>query len=184
MLKPMEIDTLDALVPEPLVAELFETLSAPSYRFGGQSNPGDMFGFWMASINSEILSAVPAFSKFWALLERHVLGDRFEAYQMIVNATNFGDCPTVHTDIDADKYVDHHTALYFGNAEWHWDWAGETVFMNDARDEIIRSVYPRPGRLCTFDSRIPHVSRTPTRVCPVVRYTIAVKLRPAGSAAA
>ena len=56
------------------------------------------------------------------------------------------------------------------------DWAGETVFYNDQRDDIIRSVYPRPGRIAVFDSRIPHVSRTPSRNCPMVRYTIAIKV--------
>ena len=51
---------------------------------------------------------------------------------------------------------------------------GDTLYAQ--QDEIIRAVYPRPGRIAVFDARIPHVAREPNRICPVVRYTIAMKL--------
>jgi SM-20-related protein len=50
------------------------------------------------------------------------------------------------------------------------------VFYTPQRDDIVRSVLPRPGRIAVFDGRIPHVAREPNRIAPVVRYTIAMKL--------
>lgn len=179
MLKPMLIESIDGLVPPGLMEELFVSVHTPSaYRFGGKSNPDDDFGFWMASIDSNILNAVEPFKKLWLIVDEHVTKQQCRIYHMMINANNFGDCPTVHTDIPPDKTdaEGYYTILYYANAEWHHDWAGETVFMTAERDDIIKSVYPRPGRIMVFDSRIPHVSRTPSRNCTMIRYSIAIKV--------
>lgn len=178
-LTPGMIESEDGMVPPQLIADLFYSVHAPAaYRFSGKSNPDDPFGFWLAKIDSEILNAVPAFKQLWLTIDQHITHGAYRIYHMLVNANNFGDCPTVHVDIPADKpdAEGYYTVLYYANDEWQADWAGETVFYNDQRDDIVRSVYPRPGRITVFDSRIPHVSRTPSRNCPMVRYTIAIKV--------
>jgi len=62
--------------------------------------------------------------------------------------------------------------------KWNYNWAGETVLLNDEKDEIVQSVYPRPGRIFVFDSAIPHVARTPTRIATNVRFTVAFRVKP------
>ena len=53
--------------------------------------------------------------------------------------------------------------------------------MNDDKDEIIQSIYPRPGRIVVFDSAMPHVARTPTRICTQLRLTVAFRVKLKGS---
>ena len=92
---------------------------------------------------------------------------------MYINGYDYGNCPTVHVDNTTEGF---YTLLYYANPEWQADWAGETAFYNEAQNDIIKSVYPTPGRMVFFDSRIPHSARTPSRSCEFIRYTIAVKL--------
>ncbi len=178
-LVPGMIETIDGLISTELMEELFIDVHTPAaYRFGGRSNPDDQFGFWLASIDTNVINAVLPFKRLWQTIDRQIAHGQYRIYHMIVNANNFGDCPTVHSDIPAGKTdsAGYYTFLYYANNEWDADWAGETVFFNSDRDEIIRSIYPRPGRIAVFDSRIPHVSRTPSRSCTMVRYTIAIKV--------
>lgn len=179
ILKPGIIQTLDNIFSKEERDQLFMSVHTPSaYRFMGKSNPDDQYGFWMAKIDTEVLSSVPAFTRLWSAIEAHISHGEYRIYQMIINGNTYGDCPTIHTDIpkDATDPEGYYTVLAYANNEWDPDWAGETVLYNDAHDEIIRSVYPRPGRIAVFDSRIPHTSRAPSRLCTIARYTVAIKL--------
>ena len=173
MLTANAIDIHDGLISPELVNALFESIHQPVYKFGQKSNVGDDFGFWIANIGDETRMGVPSFRALWEIVEREITQGAFAIERMYVNAYSYGDCPTVHVD---NLQQGHFTVLYYANYEWNHNWSGETVFYNDDKDEIIRAVYPRPGRIVTFDSRIPHVAREPNRICPVVRYTIAIKL--------
>lgn len=173
------IETLDDVFSADQRAQLFLSVHTPEvYRFMGKSNPDDQFGFWMAKIDSDVINSVPAFKDLWLAVEKHITQGEYRIYHMIINANTYGDCPTLHTDIPQNEVDprDYYTILYYANDEWNPDWAGETVFFNSARDEIVRSVYPRPGRLAVFDSHISHASRAPSRLCTTVRYTIAIKV--------
>lgn len=173
MLAAKCLEVFDDLVPGDLVNAVFQSIHQPVYKFGQKSNPGDAFGFWIANIDAQTRENVPALRRLWEIVEREITGRRFAVERMYVNAYSYGDCPTVHVD---NVKEGHFTVLYYANYEWNHNWSGETVFYNDALDEIVRAVYPKPGRIVAFDSRIPHVAREPNRICPVVRYTIAIKL--------
>lgn len=173
MLVADSIDVHDELVSQDLVNALFQSIHQPVYKFGQKSNVGDEFGFWIANIDDQTREDVPALRKLWEIVERELTHGRFAIERMYVNAYSYGDCPTVHVDNVQDG---HFTVLYYANFEWNCNWSGETVFYNHDMNEIIQAVYPRPGRIVAFDSRIPHVAREPNRICPVVRYTIAIKL--------
>ncbi|MDX1514591.1 MAG: 2OG-Fe(II) oxygenase [Gammaproteobacteria bacterium] len=174
-MKPGAVDVHDGLITERMVSELFASIHQPVYRFGQKSNPGDAFGFWIANISDDVRQSVPPLRRLWQTVDEHINEGACEIERMYVNAYNYGDCPTIHTDRSEEGY---YTVLYYANEEWDANWSGETVFYNDARNEIVKSVFPKPGRIVAFDSRIPHVAREPNRICPVVRYTIAIKLAP------
>ena len=173
-LYPYMTEIYDGLVSGELVSAIFGAIHQPVYKFGQKSNPGDMFGFWIANISDEVRANVQPLNTLWRIVDERIAGGTCEIDRMYVNAYTHGDCPTVHADNYDEGY---YTVLYYANEEWSHDWSGETVFYNETRDDIIRSVYPRPGRLVAFDGRIPHVAREPNRICPVVRYTVAMKLR-------
>ncbi len=167
------IDVHDDLISADLVNALFESIHQPVYKFGQKSNADDDFGFWIANISDETRNNVPSLRELWEIVEREITQGSCGIERVYVNAYSYGDCPTVHVDNTQDG---HFTVLYYANYEWNHNWSGETVFYNQSKDEILRAVYPRPGRIVAFDSRIPHVAREPNRICPVVRYTIAMKL--------
>lgn len=169
----MLLEIHDNLVPPDLVKDIFESIHQPVYKFGQKSNPGDTFGFWIAQITQDTLAGVKPLNKLAEIVDDTITKGHFDVARMYVNAYNFGDCPTLHSDHDSEGFF---TVLYYANPEWQVNWAGETIFYNDARDDIIRAVYPTPGRIVFFDSRIPHSARAPSRVCDFIRYTIAMKL--------
>jgi SM-20-related protein len=173
MLRANAIEVHDGLVAPDLVNAVFESIHQPVYKFGQKSNAGDDFGFWIANISDETRASVAPLGALWETVERAITRGGCAIERMYVNAYSYGDCPTIHVD---NLQAGHFTVLYYANYEWDANWSGETVFYNDARDEIIRAVYPKPGRIVSFDSRIPHVAREPNRICPVIRYTIAMKL--------
>lgn len=180
MLTPGAVEIRDGLVPPALVSAIFASIHQPVYRFGQKSNPGDAFGFWIANISEEVRADVEPLEALWQIVDRNIAEHTCSIDRMYVNAYTYGDCPTVHVDHDGAGY---YTVLYYANEEWSYDWSGETVFYNESKDEILKSIVPRPGRLIVFDSRIPHVAREPNRICPVVRYTVAIKLRQRARAA-
>lgn len=173
MLAANSIEIHDGLIPGDLVNALFDSIHQPVYKFGQKSNVGDDFGFWIANIDEETRSNVPPLRALWETVDGRITRGNYGIERMYVNAYSFGDCPTVHQDHAQEGNF---TALYYANYEWNHNWSGETVFYNEAKDEIIRAVYPKPGRIAVFDGRIPHVAREPNRICPVIRYTIAIKL--------
>lgn len=96
-------------------------------------------------------------------------------YEVLGNVyTNMLRCmdrPKAHIDnIDAKN----RTVMFYTNREWHRDWGGETVFF-DYDDNIIKAVAPKPGRVVSFDGRIPHSARAPQTSAYVPRYITVMK---------
>lgn len=173
MIEPMAVTVHDGLVSAAMVSELFDAIHQPVYHFGQKSNPEDPFGFWIANIPRELIDGDNPIAALWRLVDTQIAHGQCDIERMYVNAYTYGDCPTIHVD---SHEPGHYTVLYYANEEWDIKWSGETVFYNAERDEIIKAVVPRPGRISVFDGRVPHVAREPNRIAPVVRYTIAIKL--------
>lgn len=179
--QPRIVQTLDGLVQPDHIQEIYENLMSPVYSCIGLSNHDDSFPFWVVRLNNEDVNEVPAFLKLWQIVDKSICQGRYEPYHTLVNANNFGDCPMVHTDLPTDKSEDCYTIIYYAHNTWDCNWAGETVILNDEKDEILNSIYPRPGRILVFDSAMPHVARTPTRICSQLRLTVAFRVKPKGS---
>ena len=94
------------------------------------------------------------------------------------NAHTFGIEGYPHVD---SRVPGNHTTIFYLNPVWKPEWAGETVFLNDAGD-ICQAVLPKPGRVVTFDGRITHVARPLARICPAMRVTLMFKTREPGAA--
>lgn len=81
------------------------------------------------------------------------------------------DRPTAHIDNIDPK---NRTVMFYTNDEWYRDWGGETIFY-DFNDNIIKAVQPRPGRVVSFDGRIPHSARPPVTSAYTPRYITVMK---------
>tara|TARA_B000000609_G_scaffold152870_1_gene140770 strand:- start:1226 stop:1765 length:540 start_codon:yes stop_codon:yes gene_type:complete len=82
----------------------------------------------------------------------------------------FGDRPRSRVE---DVGSNNRTIIFYTNDQWHRDWGGETVFYEG--DEIFKSVLPRPGRIVSFDGRIPHSGRPPVTPAHRPRYITVMK---------
>lgn len=74
----------------------------------------------------------------------------------------------VHTH---DKQV---IVLYYANLEWKREWAGETLFFDEAGEEVVYASVYKPGRVIVFDGHQPHCIRTQTAKAPHYRFTVAL----------
>jgi len=88
------------------------------------------------------------------------------------NGHTYGCDGAGHTDA---KEPHNYTSVYYPHKFWRPDWAGETVFFNPDKTDIIGCVYPKPNRMVVFDGRIPHVARGVSRICPALRVTLMFK---------
>ncbi|MGD8380198.1 MAG: 2OG-Fe(II) oxygenase [Gammaproteobacteria bacterium] len=158
----------DSLVPADHVQGIHQFLTQPRYTFGERSNPGDPFTHWVTDLTTDDTPV-----RWLAGQILQCLPYETRVQRAYVNAHSFGDCPGIHVDGDSPAQE---TVLYYANPRWDANWSGETVFFNQQRDEIVRSIYPRPGRIVVFDGRIPHVARPPSRICNEIRLTVAFKL--------
>lgn len=87
------------------------------------------------------------------------------------NMLRFMDKPKAHFDnVDSRN----RTVMFYMNDEWDYNWGGETVFYN-FKKEIIKSVLPKPGRVVSFDGRIPHAARAPMTTAYQPRYITVMK---------
>lgn len=87
------------------------------------------------------------------------------------------NCGTVNLSVPSDtNFVHTHTnttVLYYANLYWQEDWAGETLFFNEKKDEVVYTSIYKPGRLIIFDGSIPHTIRPQSQLAPHYRFTFA-----------
>jgi SM-20-related protein len=178
----------DDILPADGQRAVLDFLLSPGWDFGGYSSraPGAS-RYWFkhfAGIKSEpeeldtnlyieeaLLSSAPILARVWSELKKEILkGHRLT--RCYANAYPFGSEGNVHQDANLSA---HFTSIYYPHLVWQPDYAGETVFFNEAEDEIIAAVYPRPNRLIVFPGTIPHCARAISRVCPLLRVTLMFK---------
>ena len=87
------------------------------------------------------------------------------------NLLRSGDRPKAHVD---NVSQNNRTVMFYTNDQWHRDWGGETVFY-DLDDEITKAILPKPGRVVSFDGRIPHSARPPVNAAHLPRYITVMK---------
>jgi Rps23 Pro-64 3,4-dihydroxylase Tpa1-like proline 4-hydroxylase len=93
------------------------------------------------------------------------------------NAHTFGVEGYPHVD---SRKPGNYTTIVYINPIWKPEWAGETVFLNDAGD-IFQAVLPKPGRITIFDGRVTHAARGLSRICPAMRVTLMFKTTAPGA---
>ena len=164
------IKVFDNLLKTADAAHLASLVKEAGFLYGAKGNLDDPYAMWTAHLNpNDVLPLI------WAVQDK-VTGKDWRVESLYANAYGFGEAPGVHQDHTEEG---HSTALYYCHTKWHPDWGAETLFWNEPCSEIDKAVFPKPGRIVFFDSRILHCARPPTRQCPEVRYSIAIKLKAA-----
>lgn len=153
---------------------LFGFCKNSKYSFGhsSSSNSADMSRF-VCYLTEEEFGSLELHTIVNDIAEKYDLGD-LEIIRSYINVYNMSTYLSCHTD---DQEEDSITFLYYANPTWEVDWGGETVFYDSHKQEIVKSVLPKPGRIVFFNSTIPHASRPSTINALQQKFTIAIKAR-------
>ncbi len=184
------IHTYDDLVPASLRQRLNDLVRRPIWQYGWRSNTRrDRFCFWHASFagggiesrtNCEAelagnAGAAPVY-ELWKLLSGGPLKGH-EPLRVYANSHTYGVEGYVHTDNDDTE--NYFSTIYYAHRIWHKNWCGETLFFARDGHEIVKAVYPRPGRVVSFPGAIPHAAHAPSRECAELRISIVIKTQKA-----
>jgi SM-20-related protein len=181
----MTIQAIDNFLPQAEQAALWNFLRGGGWSFGAFSADGGDRYFYKhyagikqspkefddpAAVERE-LAQYPLIEQVWTRLKAGPLrGQRLG--RCYANGMPAGTEGGVHLDSDVP---DHYTAIYYPHPQWNADMAGETVFFNATRDEILGAVYPKPNRMVIFPGTIPHVARPMSSRVPDMRITLMFK---------
>jgi SM-20-related protein len=110
--------------------------------------------------------------KIWNRLSvEHIPNSRLLG--VYANGQTFGQDSPIHRDnLPSEPGM---TAVLFCNDYWATTWGGELLFCNDAKNDVIAAVLPKPGRIAIFNGEMPHRAKSPSIDCDGLRVTIAFK---------
>jgi len=86
----------------------------------------------------------------------------------ILNLSTAADTNYAHTHPE-DKVL-----LYYVNLEWFDGWHGETLFFSEDHKDVVFASQYTPGRLISFDAKIPHTIRPQSHIAAQYRFTLAL----------
>lgn len=89
------------------------------------------------------------------------------------NGQTVGQDAPIHRDNKVDESG--LTVVMFCNEYWPSSWGGELVFYDHRKENILKSVLPKPGRIVIFNGHVPHGARSPAVTCDQLRMTLAFK---------
>lgn len=99
--------------------------------------------------------------------------ERFEPARSYVNQSYYGDMSYPHSDfLPGSGNI---TVLYFANPKWKEEWGGGTLMLGE-KSAFNVEIQPKPGRLVLFRGELKHAGGTPSRVCPIPRYVLVLKM--------
>lgn len=173
------IEVIDDALPEPLVAAVEEEIYRQGFEYGWRSTKDKGYSHWNRIFaGSELLNReevvddlCPPVRALWDhLAKSYAAGSTvIRAY---ANAYTYGTEGYIHHD---SKIASDVTLLLYLSPDWRREWAGETIFFEG--DNIVRAVLPKYNRLIVFPSRMDHVGRSVSRICPVERIIFTFKVK-------
>jgi 2-oxoglutarate-Fe(II)-dependent oxygenase superfamily protein len=180
----------DNLLKTEEQTSIWAYLNRPGWSFGGYSAAGGdrylykHFAGFVAdgqeprtaqAIEDELMNNAPIIGQLWHALKTGPLKGNALA-RCYANAMTGGVEGGLHLDSNIPTHL---TSIYYPHPVWEPNFGGETLLFNDAGDEILAAIYPRPNRLVVFAGTIPHVARPMSRRRPDLRITLMFKTMPA-----
>ncbi|MFJ2545629.1 2OG-Fe(II) oxygenase [Pseudomonas sp. NPDC087612] len=109
---------------------------------------------------------------FWARVKQQYMQDA-TLIGVYANGQTFAQESPIHRDNQPGE--EGQTVLMFCNEFWPTSWGGELVFYDHPKNDIIKAVLPKPGRIVVFNGSVPHNARSPALSCDQLRMTLAFK---------
>ncbi|MDX2087145.1 MAG: hypothetical protein SFX73_04820 [Kofleriaceae bacterium] len=144
---------------------------APRWVFGNRSTTDQAARpFWVMDLTG--VDAIDALWRHVAPTCEQLTGHKLHVLRQYANGHTYGLGGRPHFD---DVRPGTFTFLYYPMVRWPREWEGETLFFSPD-GHIVAGVAVAPNRGVLFDARMLHSARAPSRDCPDLRITIAIKL--------
>lgn len=173
----------DDVIPEELLAECVAEVERRGWQYGWRSNKMLGFGHWNIVLSDskvereEVYHEVPqCIRDLWDYIQPRFLPTTPVLVRAYANAHTYGVEGYIHRD---SKFAEDQTVVIYYEKDWKPEWAGETIFLNEAEDDVIKAILPRYNRMSVFPGNIKHAGRGVSRICPVARRVLVLKGRPA-----
>lgn len=148
------------------IEKVNKILNSANWAFTGGVYPESIQKFWYMSLSNNDF-----FTGYFADKIKKILNRDFQIESLYANGQTFGLDSEWHIDSDKEN---RYTFLYYANPVWDLTWGGETLVRNN--DGQVCYIPPQPNSAIFFPSNLYHYGRSPTKICPYLRTTIAFKL--------
>jgi hypothetical protein len=108
------------------------------------------------------------------LLKQYKIFNFLKQERVYASANPFGTVHESHTDY-INGLANGITVMYYLNNTWDIQNGGETIFLNNIKNEITKSVIPKPSRIILFNGNIPHAARDVARNVVDLRMVLTFK---------
>ena len=176
------IRCIDDKIPEDILNECIVEIERRGWQYGWRSNKMLGFGHWNIVLSDskvereEVYHEVPkCIRDLWDYIQPRFLPTTPVLVRAYANAHTYGVEGYIHKD---SKFSEDQTVIIYYEKDWKPEYAGETIFLNNEEDDIIRAILPKYGRMTIFLGNIKHAGRGVSRICPVARRVLVLKGRP------
>lgn len=176
------IRSYDDGIPNDLLAECIAEVERRGWQYGWRSNKMLGFGHWNIVLSDskiereEVYHEVPqCIRDLWDYIQPRFMPTTPVLVRAYANAHTYGVEGYIHRD---SKFSTDETCVIYYEPDWKPEYAGETIFLNEEEDDIIKAVLPKYGRMTIFPGNIKHAGRGVSRICPVARRVLVLKGRP------
>jgi SM-20-related protein len=177
-----KIRCFDDAIPEDLLAEAIAEVERRGWQYGWRSNKMLGFGHWNIVLSDskiereEVYHEVPqCIRDLWDYIQPRFMPTTPVLVRAYANAHTYGVEGYIHRD---SKFETDETCVIYYEKDWKPEYAGETIFLNEDEDNILKAVLPKYGRMTIFPGNIKHAGRGVSRICPVARRVLVMKGRP------
>ena len=178
------IKIIDNVAPPEIFTLVVEELKKGIWTFDNSSIPEDINNSFGASdytnkINSLLekneFNKSNIFFNLWNSINDKVKVE--DNYKNTLERVHLNCGPplfdqTVHQD-DIVTFSKDITIVYFLHSKWDISWGGEMLVYDEAVKRVTEGVIPLPNRAVVFPSYIPHRGVAVSRICPIMRISIA-----------
>ena len=176
------IRCFDDCIPDELLTECITEVERRGWQYGWRSNKMLGFGHWNIVLSDskvereEVYHEVPqCIRDLWDYIQPRFLPTTPTLVRAYANAHTYGVEGYIHKD---SKFAEDQTVVIYYEKDWKPEWAGETIFLNEKEDDILKAILPKYGRMSVFPGNIKHAGRGVSRICPVARKVLVLKRRP------
>lgn len=165
------IYVIDDFLPKERVDEFYAHVKTLSFTKTETDDEHDEYPIFSIDFKPETLMRDTYVGEKVNELLKELKFDNLILGRSYINMSHYGDIGFPHYDCDIkEKDI---TVLYYVNNHWDYKWGGETLFYSNKDPQAV--VLPKPGRVVVFPGNIEHTGGTPTRICKISRFSLALK---------